>query len=292
MADSFSVQMALSMIQQHRKAVISAAVMFTKDRDQGLHSKFEKELLVGQLAYRYSKFTHIVEPHPANDIFKVRVRRFNVADICKTRRVRGSLGFNSFKKKDYTKFPKIYLDGMKEWSIPQKSKFKVEQLPEILASVPFNTPYTWFDLVCIPQEPIDEQLIFISAQEIGRQAKIFRRAKIAAAWFNDVDTWKGMNAAISRLSINFLQEGKADDLLKSSQDPPGLNCDRNLEFFEDASEANEAPEDFMNRWFSSLWTLQEICLRPDMRLCNKNWEVLNASILIQPEIFCVNWGVL
>ena len=30
----------------------------------------------------------------------------------------------------------------------------------------------------------------------------------------------------------------------------------------------------MNRWFSSLWTLQEICLRPDMRLCNKNWEVL------------------
>ena len=179
-----------------------------------------------------------------------------------------------YKKKDYTKFPKIYLDGMKEWSIPQNSKFKVEQLPEILASVPFNTPYIWFDLVCIPQEPMDEQLIFISVQEIGRQAKIFRRAKIAAAWFNDIDTWKSMNAAISRLSINFLQGGNADDLLKSSQDPPGLNCDRNLEFFEDASEANEAPEDFMNRWFSSLWTLQEICLRPDMRLCNKNWEVL------------------
>lgn len=179
-----------------------------------------------------------------------------------------------YRYKDYTKFPKISLDGMKEWSVPQNSKFKVEQLPDILASVPFNTPYIWFDLVCIPQEPIDEQLIFISAQEIGRQAKIFRRAKIAAAWFNDIDTWKAMNASILRLSIHFLQKGDVDDRLQSSQDPPGLHCDRNLELFEDASEANEDPEDFMNRWFSSLWTLQEICLRPDMRLCNKNWEVL------------------
>lgn len=179
-----------------------------------------------------------------------------------------------WKYKDYTKFPKIYLDGMKDWSIPQNSKFKVEQLPDILASVPFNTPYIWFDLVCIPQEPTEEQLMFISAQEIGRQAKIFRRAKIAAAWFNDIDTWVGMNAAISRLSIHFLQEGGTDIPVQSSQDSPDLNCDRTLELFEDASEANEAPEDFMNRWFSSLWTLQEICLRPDMRLCNKNWEVL------------------
>lgn len=179
-----------------------------------------------------------------------------------------------YKKKDYTKFPKIYLDGLKKWSIPQNSKFEVKQLPDILASVPFNTPYIWFDLVCIPQEPTNERLTFISAQEIGRQAKIFRRAKIAAAWFNDIDTWKGINAALSRLSNHFLQEGHADGLPQSSQDPPGLDCDRNLELFEDASEANEDPEDFMNRWFSSLWTLQEVCLRPDMRLCNKHWEVL------------------
>ena len=123
-----------------------------------------------------------------------------------------------YKHKDYTNFPKIYLDGMKEWSIPQNSKFKVEQLPDILVSVPFNTPYIWFDLVCIPQEPNDERLILISAQEIGRQAKIFRRAKIAAAWFNDIDTWKGMNAAVSRLSIHFLQEGDVDGLLESNQD--------------------------------------------------------------------------
>ena len=150
-----------------------------------------------------------------------------------------------YKYKDYTRFPKIYLDAMKEWSITQNSKFKVEQLPDILASVPFNTPYVWFDLVCIPQEPIDEQLIFISAQEIGRQAKIFRRAKIAAAWFNDIDTWKAINASISRLSMHFLQGGDADDLLKSIQDPPGLHRDQKLELFEDASEANEAPEDFM-----------------------------------------------
>ena len=102
MADSFLVQMALRTMQQHRKAVISAAVMFTEDRDQDLHKKFEKELLVGQLAYRYSKFTHIVDPHPANDIFKVLVRKSNVANMCKTRRVRGSLCFTSFTSRIFS----------------------------------------------------------------------------------------------------------------------------------------------------------------------------------------------
>src|SRR5262249_42712768 len=29
-----------------------------------------------------------------------------------------------------------------------------------------------------------------------------------------------------------------------------------------------------NPWFTSLWTLQEVCLRPDMWLCNSKWEFL------------------
>lgn len=182
-----------------------------------------------------------------------------------------------YQYRDYGEFPKVYLDGLKEWSLPQNSKFKVEQLPNILASIPFGTPYVWFDLVCIPQEPTDERLITISKREIGRQAKIFRRARFAVAWFNDVNSWKSMNAAICRLSLNFLQEGYADGFPRSILDLPAINNDSNLELFDDASEMNDMPEDSMNRWFSSLWTLQEVCLRPDMRLCNKEWEVLDAG---------------
>ena len=179
-----------------------------------------------------------------------------------------------YQYRDYRDFPKVYLEGLKEWSLPQNSKFKVEQLPNILASVPFGTPYVWFDLVCIPQEPTDERLITISKNEIGRQAKIFRRAKFAVAWFNDVNSWKSMNATICRLSLSFLQEGYEDNFPRSILDLPVLNHDSNLELFDDASEMNDMPEDCMNPWFSSLWTLQEVCLRPDMRLCNKEWEVL------------------
>src|SRR5277367_2713645 len=30
-------------------------------------------------------------------------------------------------------------------------------------------------------------------------------------------------------------------------------------------------------WFSFLWTLQEICLRPDMWLCNADWTLLQVG---------------
>jgi hypothetical protein len=30
-------------------------------------------------------------------------------------------------------------------------------------------------------------------------------------------------------------------------------------------------------WFSSLWTLQEVCLRPDMWICNKSLELLTVK---------------
>jgi hypothetical protein len=32
-----------------------------------------------------------------------------------------------------------------------------------------------------------------------------------------------------------------------------------------------------SRWFTSLWTLQEVCLHPDMVLCDRDWESLTIS---------------
>jgi hypothetical protein len=33
----------------------------------------------------------------------------------------------------------------------------------------------------------------------------------------------------------------------------------------------------MNPWFSSLWTLQEICIGPHMWICDKDWQLLTAT---------------
>ena len=33
----------------------------------------------------------------------------------------------------------------------------------------------------------------------------------------------------------------------------------------------------INSWFTSLWTLQELCLRPDMWLSNASWDLLAVS---------------
>lgn len=179
-----------------------------------------------------------------------------------------------YQYEDTTNFPPVYLDGVQGWGIPQNSKFKVEELPNILALIPFDTSYVWFDLVCIPQRPTEKRLIQISEREIGRQAKIFRRAKFAVAWFNDIDDWKGVNAAIRRLSLHFLQQGRDTEMPRSVLDLAAPHSETALELFADNTDASDGPEDLMNRWFSSLWTLQEVCLRPDMRLCNKRWEVL------------------
>jgi hypothetical protein len=173
--------------------------------------------------------------------------------------------------------PPARVDGVVNWMIPENSKFEVRELPKILASFPVSTLYIWFDLVCIPQSPADPDLMEISRREIGRQANIFRRAKFAVAWFNEIDSWRGVETAIRRMSIQYLREGNGDEIPKPIFDLAVEGGDLSLELFDSTSAHGTAPEDSINGWFSSLWTLQEVCLRPDMRLCNKNWEILGVG---------------
>jgi hypothetical protein len=43
----------------------------------------------------------------------------------------------------------IAVDGV-PWPVPGNTIFDVTNLPDMLAAVPFDTRYIWFDLVCIP----------------------------------------------------------------------------------------------------------------------------------------------
>jgi hypothetical protein len=165
----------------------------------------------------------------------------------------------------WSKDTPIHVPGVKEWAIPQNTIFDVKDLPFILARVPTSTQYIWFDLVCIPQDHSPK-----ASQEISRQAQIFRRAKHAIVWLNQFGSWKRVEEALNWMSLVYL----------GVDQPTDANI-RNMathlfgEYTHEPGVARGSME--ISGWFSSLWTLQEICLRPDMWLCNAEWTLLQVG---------------
>jgi len=178
------------------------------------------------------------------------------------------------------------------WRVPcldPKKLFHVSLLPEVLSKFPLPTRYLWLDLVCIPQDGRPLQDI-----EIGRQASIFMTAKFAVVWFNRLDGWEGLKAALMWAGIKYLSRDASDTfgteqhLSRVSDDamqPCGMTRSATVEtegspdaawVFQDQNEEAVTPDP----WFTSLWTLQEACLRPDMVLCDKNWNVFGLG---EPE---------
>ncbi|KAF2252735.1 hypothetical protein BU26DRAFT_600990 [Trematosphaeria pertusa] len=159
----------------------------------------------------------------------------------------------------------VEIRGLEYWKVPQNTVFEVRKLPEILAEVPTSTRYVWFDLVCIPQDGSPK-----ANEEIARQAAIFNNAEHAIIWLNRVYTWKGLEKAVEYMCMVFLHADPLD-YLSTDNEATGL-------FEEYRFEGGIKREDVTtDGWFSSLWTLQEICLRPDMWLCNAKWEIFSVA---------------
>ncbi|KIX09444.1 uncharacterized protein Z518_00524 [Rhinocladiella mackenziei CBS 650.93] len=155
------------------------------------------------------------------------------------------------------------------WRIPRE-----KILQEILVSCPFATPYIWIDLLCIPQDVEDANLKSMAIREIGRQTKIFQSARFAVAWLNDIDSWNGLERAIRLLAVFRL---KLEDQLEISSSlwKSVMKDDFvSLELLLPGPHVHDDSNASLNGWLTSLWTLQELCLRPDMRLCNQHWEIL------------------
>jgi hypothetical protein len=167
----------------------------------------------------------------------------------------------------------VQIEGVEGWLIPRNKRFDVAKLPDLLADAGFETSYVWFDLLCIPQEPESDRLKQIARDEIGRQAKIFRGAKYAAAWLNTVDGWTGLHVALRRLTINYLMRDK--ELPAWILDIDGGNREVELELASDPEDVST--ELMIDGWFSSLWTLQELCLRPDMVLFDRQWHAFTLG---------------
>ena len=162
------------------------------------------------------------------------------------------------------------------WSIPRNTAFEVERLPDLLDELPTLTRYVWFDLLCIPQDRSD-----LANREIARQAVIFRNALHATAWFNEVFTLDPIKALVQWMSLKLLQfvDGTKEEtyrqkfVAKAWAELEG--CQTGL-VMSKTLETSEAMLD-ANNWSTSLWTLQEVCLRPDMWFLDKDLDYLSVE---------------
>lgn len=167
------------------------------------------------------------------------------------------------------------------WYVPANDRFDVTKLPETLRWCGFQERYIWVDIFCIPQRSDDEALAKICQQELARQATIFRHATTAVAWFQDIDgwddaTWNLEYEALGILAASTHPSFGGGKLATITNHLSGL-----VAFAPQTSGFSTLDsvtgEPALAAWFTSLWTLQESMMRPDMLLLDKYWEPLTVA---------------
>lgn len=164
------------------------------------------------------------------------------------------------------------------WAIPENELYDVRELPVMLNKLGETgaTRYIWFDLFCIPQIDGDER----QQIEISRQSAIFRNCKRCIAWINHCDSFAGVDMALDWLGLRFLRSTARNQ--EKMQNAEWL--DSRLGEFDSLRWLDvELMQSQPNRpetkfgpvgWFTSLWTLQEAVLCPDLELCARDWTTL------------------
>ena len=170
-------------------------------------------------------------------------------------------------KEDSKDKPPVQIPGV-DWAIPRNKRFHVENLPHDLKKLPVPCPYVWLDLLCIPQDNRQE-----AQEEIARQAAIFTGAASSIVWLNEIERWERTENHIQWYAYQYLQMANIETchleekIIKDRVEKAAKASNQHTELL---NEDNDKPLG----WFTSLWTLQEVCLRPDMYICNKSWELL------------------
>ncbi|KAL4982302.1 hypothetical protein BDW68DRAFT_171019 [Aspergillus falconensis] len=179
------------------------------------------------------------------------------------------------------------------WLVPENSLFPVQDLPDGLQILGrrLSVRYVWIDLLCIPQDPTSK----LGKREISRQAAIFSHATTAVVWFNTTTSWDLIEDCIHWMllnsqSINAPSEYRLQTLWKTypllkeknavlTSKLRSVNVPEFRRYRESRIEMPDEPIEKLlsHYWFSSLWTLQEAFLRPDMLLVNKEWEILTIG---------------
>ncbi|KAI1742826.1 hypothetical protein F4680DRAFT_27297 [Xylaria scruposa] len=161
------------------------------------------------------------------------------------------------------------IPGVK-WRVPGNTKFTVQDVPDQLHQLGFE--YVWFDLFCIPQDKEGDNYE-IAQIEIANQAAIFRRAERCIAWITDVKSWDVLECALEWLSLKYmnvcssLKVENFDQRLSQAARRASITLGG---LMESGTSAGDEPAP----WFSSLWTLQECVLCPDLHLYSGGWKRL------------------
>lgn len=156
------------------------------------------------------------------------------------------------------------------WPVPsiQKTHFSAAAFRDAIhcaANGYRNTcEWLWVDIACIPQEHDKEtpEAAHIRDQEISRQVEIFHRAKEAFAWLSsfrklDLIQDRGKLISIDDFILYFNEHQNEVRTMETAT--------RFLDSLEEYSRLVTEPITTMlnHQWFNSLWTLQEMILRPD-----------------------------
>ncbi|KAG8529591.1 uncharacterized protein KY384_006228 [Bacidia gigantensis] len=145
--------------------------------------------------------------------------------------------------------PRIQIFGI-DWPIPaiDPKHFTVGDLTHLLNRIGQNYDYIWIDIACI-----DQKRHALKMKEIGRQASIFKCASQAYVWLNS---------------------HQVDVLAESMQKLLQCGWDASNDEDKDAAQVAEEMSGALSvilqdRWFSSLWTLQESILQRHSLFLNK-----------------------
>ena len=204
-----------------------------------------------------------------------------------------------YRQKDAqgNRLPPVRVEGVPEWPVPMNTLFDIHAMShnfeECRKTLGLGR-YYWFDLFCIPQRHNDEseRLRDRRESEIARQGEIFRNAKFCIIWLNDgaigEDSqgpirWGGVQRAVDYLGIEYLKRtGHPVPQTALDQARARSESDNSIDVV-DRQSAQCLWDDRIQpgairpgpRWMSSLWTLQEVVLRPDSLVATKDWKILS-----------------
>ncbi|KAL2831368.1 hypothetical protein BJY01DRAFT_254267 [Aspergillus pseudoustus] len=171
------------------------------------------------------------------------------------------------------------------WRVPRITCYNVKQLPQMIRDAGFSESYIWLDLFCIPQEMSVAWQLEICKAELPRQLAIFSNSSTAVIWLNDVSGWDNTRSPAAWLGLKYLSldlGGSAsfvgipgvEEALGVAARSASCPCDLDVTKRKSIGADDGAQETIPPAWLTSLWTLQEITIRPDMILLDKHWRPL------------------
>ena len=145
------------------------------------------------------------------------------------------------------------------WNVPaiEEEHFTVEEFQKVVSVLGKDgINWAWIDVACIDQD--DQEA---NAEEVGRQASIFKNAHRVFVWLSHLQR-DVLTSAVATIQKSGLE--LRDYVGKPSTPLPDKDVISSLH-----KELNVV---FADPWFSSLWTLQEVILRNDAVALSKEAE--------------------